>query len=373
MAISEYTPMGIVQKIGKPYEDEEMSPFFAETKAPTAREAITGTVSSIRRQGLPGAISEAISNMPKYQGIVNEAKEKTSDDLINRWLASAQTGQYQYGITPPVAPATPAPVAPAPSIVSTAPSASTDNDLDRMSRAWQESGGILLRQPDGSITFQARNQGNAEYEALQLRKDLGLAPKTGMEEYEASAARTRGIVTHPSVRAAQIGAVAEIAKASAANQAKIYESAMKSNEEWAKLGIQSQDVQSKMKYRQSQVDDLMTRTGLLEPMKIQLAQAKTSADQTKVKRDFAMHALDKLKEDQINEYRDTTMKMGGQTPEQQQKFNQIESNYQAGVDNIMSMYPLEGDVRKFGDRVAKFVNGKYIDITDQVKGIVGGQ
>ena len=377
-----------------PYESPiKISPHLPRTGSVSGYEAS-------RLESTPLLATGAALDMPRYQSIATRQAQESSDKIIQDWLngfgvISKERQSPVESVVPPTTPVTPAPAAPAPSIVNATP-AVTDDYVTRMSNAWEQSGSVPLMGP-GGITFQARNQGNAEAEALQLRQDLGLSPKTGMAEYEANAARmredarlqglvsglpkkTRAGVIEGAIRAksaeetARIGAVAEGAKANTAYQAKIYESAIKSNEEWAKLGIQAQDVQSKMKYRQSMVDDLMTKTGLLEPMKLQLAQTKTSADQTKVKRDFAMKALDKLYETQVNEYRDTTMKMGGNTPELQQKFNQIQSNYQVGIDNIMSMYPLEGDVRKFGDRTAKFVNGKYVDITDQInKGVVGGQ
>ena len=388
--------------VGDEWKLDTENPY--ETKPYAGAQIPPGRVSAFeasRLESTPLMATGAVLDMPQYQSIATRASQDTSDKIIQDWLngfgvISKERQSPVEPLTPPAAPAAPAAPAPAPSVVNAAPSP-VDNYIDRMSRAWEESGSVPLMQSNGSITFQARNQGNAEAEALQLRKDMGLAPKVGMEEYEANAAqmradarlqgivsglpkKTRGGVIEAAMRGrnatevAGIQGATENVKANTAYQAKIYESAIKSNQDWAKLGIQAQDVQSKMKYRQSQVDDLMTRSGLIEPMKLQLAQAKTSTDQTKIKRDFAMKALDKLHEDQVNEYRDTTMKMGGTTPKQQQEFNQILANYQTGVDNIMSMYPLEGDVRKLGDRIAKFVNGKYVDITDQVNGgVVGGK
>ena len=341
-----------------------------------------------RLESTPLMATGAVLDLPQYQGIATRQARDTSDKIINDWLngfgvVSKERQSPVEQLQPAVAPITPTPVSTLPEGVVSfslgAPNPVGDQlARDRIARESAASVTGIANQMNNAETLRIegiqRQRGDQATADLEQQRQLGIVGPSGMSEYEANANRARGIVTAPAVQAARINAVSETARANAGLQSKIYESAIKSNEEWAKLGIQAQDVRSKQQYRQAMVDDLMTKTGLIEPMKLQLAQAKTSADQTKVKRDFAMKALDKLHEDQINEYRDTTMKMGGSTPELQQKFNQIETGYQTAVDNIMSTYPMEGDVRKFGDRIARFVNGKYVDITDQTgKGVVGSE
>ncbi len=341
-----------------------------------------------------------------FQGIISSQSRETSDKVIQDWLNGfgVISKERQSPVEPIVAPApSPAPAsAPTPesSITLSLGAPNPAGDAAARNRifagtAAREAGIVneaMLQAQDVN-----RQRAEADFESLQTRRDLGLEPKTGMSEYEANAskmredtrieglikalpANVRGVPIAAALesagreRVARTGAVSDLTKANTATQYKIYENAIKSQAEWAKLGIQAQDVQSKMKYRESMIDDLITRNGLIEPMKLRLAQAKNSADQVKVRRDFAVHALDKAKEDQMTEYRDKTMKMGGTTPELQEMFNNIQTNYQMGMSNIRKTIPMEGDIDQFGDRVGKFTNGKWVDITDQFnnKGIVGG-
>jgi len=311
-----------------------------------------------------------------YQRIANEESRKTSDKIINDWMAGfgVISKERQSPVEPLTAPVVPTPV-PAPTPVPTgivnAPAPSGESYIDRMSRQWEEGGSVPLMQPGGVLTFQKPGQGTAEMEALQTRRDLGLEPKAGMAEYEASAARIRGIKEAPSVVAARIGAVAEQQRANIGYQAKIFESAKKSNEDWAKLGIAAGDAKSKAQYRQAQIDDMMTKTGLIEPFKLQLSQAKNGMEARKIRRDFSMQSFHAIFDPMLKRYENSLMPGIPPTKEQQEEFNKLTEMRTNALKNIDDLNPEEGAIREFDDGIGKFTNGTWVKISN--KGVVGGK
>jgi hypothetical protein len=258
----------------------------------------------------------------------------------------------------------------------------------------------MVASAEGELKFAgeelARKRGDEAMAELDRQRQLGLVQPTGMVGYEAGAARMRetarieslasklprkeragviaaGLKASSELERAKMAGAAESEKSQMKYAADIYTAAAKSSADWAKLGIDAQDTQSKMQYRKSQVDNLMTRTGLIEPMRLQLTQAKNAVEARKIQRDFAMRALTEDLHARMKEFEGSTIPGMPRTPEQQKKFDNIMNGYQAAIGNINNAFPEEGQTRQFEDgKIGRFVNGQWVDVTSQVQpGVVG--
>jgi len=386
-------PNGIVNN------EEEKKPYMEEyAKRATEVQREPGIITDIARKVIHPAYHGSLG-IPK---IVHDQARNTSDRYVQDRIQQEHNLLYQPIQPTPIGTPAPATTTQAPTPVVSAPTQTGESYTDIMSKQWEDyvaGGGGVMRWPSGETSFLSptkMREASEDLDRLELEKQLGVTPRTGMAEYEAGATRMRersameGIVSglprktragviaeslksRGDIERTRIGAISEQEKAKSVSQAKIYESAIKSQADWAKLGISADDVRSKQQYRKAQVDDLMTRTGLLEPMKLQLAQAKTGMESRKIQRDFAMQALDKVFAPRLKEYQDSVMSGMPRTPEQQVQFNKLMKDHDNAIANIDNQFPEEGATRKFEDgRVGRFTNGKWVDITEQSRGVVGG-
>lgn len=374
-------------------------------------------------------------NVPQYRSIVTPMSNEVSDRVISRAQENIPRGgvyDTMESVKPPTAPVAVTPAAPTglsrygvtqeslaggvtryttpEGVMTAAPESfitgahgrvSTDEIARRgVFGGIDQSRADMTAGLEGELKFAseelARKRSDEAMTELDRQRQLGIVAPTGMAAYEANAAQMRetgriesmasrlprkeragviaeGLKASTELTKTKIAGAAESEKSQMKYAADIYTAAAKSSADWAKLGIDAQDTQSKMNYRKSQVDNLMTRTGLLEPMKLQLSQAKDAVEVRKIQRDFAMRALTEDLHARMKEFEGSTIPGMPRTPEQQKKFENIMNGYQTAIGNINNAFPEEGQTRQFEDgKIGRFINGQWVDVTNQMQaGVVG--
>jgi hypothetical protein len=228
-----------------------------------------------------------------------------------------------------------------------------------------------------------RQRGDEAYANLEMERALGIVPPTGMAEYEASAGRMReearlggllkglppkeraGVVSdflkgQTESEKTRVGAVSEREKAGITSQYLTSKEAMKSQAEAARLGIAAEDVKSKIQLRRTQMDDLATKTGLLEPMKLKLAQAKDAREANKIRRDTYTKAIQTVFDANRKEFERVHLPGMPLDEAGQKQYNDMVKNYQAQIGELQRLFPEEGETIRHGNEVAIYRNGKWV-------------
>jgi len=220
-----------------------------------------------------------------------------------------------------------------------------------------------IRLREESIQRQRYEEGTAE---RQRRQDLGLEPKLGYAAYEEAAKRMREGVIPPKERAAievaRIGAVGEREKARLRSEGVISAAGVKAQTEAAKLGIQAADVKSKMQLRQAQMDQMLTQTGLLEPMKLKLQGARDAVSRTKIQRDTLESANKQIYEKETKAL-ETQFGIGQiDLATYNAELRALTQAMAARQSLIIKAHALEGDVLEEPEGRMVMRNGIWVDV-----------
>lgn len=232
--------------------------------------------------------------------------------------------------------------------------------------------GIIYRE-DVERARRTQAETDARIEEEKLQEAAGIIPRRGMAEYEYNAARMR---MTPAERKAQDGATGEAKKTYIAGRASreaagiqaegvVSAAGMKAQTEAARLGIQAADVKSKMQLRQSQMDQMLTESGLIGPMKLKLQGAKDDVERKKIQRDF----YDAASKDIFDKKSKALAAQHGigqiDLPTYNAELDKLVKSRVTQQGIISNTYAPEGTVHSDGDKVMR--NGIWVDIPGKGK------
>lgn len=129
--------------------------------------------------------------------------------------------------------------------------------------------------------------------------------------------------------------------------------------ETQKLGLQAGNIQSQMRLREAQVNDMMMKTGQIEPMKLALQEAKNSDERTKIQRtawDQANTDLFKQTLASIKAKYQYTPDSPEAIKETQQAFQNFTAGHQVGAIRFAFKGQVEGDYTFDGTKWIKTNN-----------------
>jgi len=236
----------------------------------------------------------------------------------------------------------------------------------RMGEAERERGIIYREQVEQAKRTQAETDVRLEEEKLQ--EAAGIIPRRGMAEYEYGAKLMRMTPRERREEAKATGKARETyiagraAREAAGVQVEGVVSAagMKAQTEAAKLGIQAADVKSRIQLRQTQMDKMLTETGLLEPMKLKLQGARDAVARTKIQRDTYESANKQIYNNTIKGLQDKFNIGQIDAVTYDTELNTLTKSFAARQDMIADQYAMEGQVHSSGVAVMK--NGIWVDI-----------
>ena len=224
----------------------------------------------------------------------------------------------------------------------------------------------IERLREEGIQRQRYEEGTVE---RQRREDLGLEPKLGYAAYEEAGKRMREGVIPPKERAAievaRIGAVSESEKARLTAEGVISATGMKAQTEAAKLGIQAAGIKSTIELNKAKMDDMLTKTGLLEPMKLKLQGARDAVERRKIQRDAYEKASLQIYQGG-QEALKNQLNLGQIDPAKYDtEFKLLSQAYAARQDIISDANPIEGQTHSSGAMILR--NGIWVDIPGKGK------
>ena len=214
---------------------------------------------------------------------------------------------------------------------------------------------------------------DARMEEQILQELAGLRPRTGIRELGAVERWGKKTPAEEKARAEALGETQKAyitgraSREAAGIQAEGVVSAagMKAQTEAARLGIQAAGVKSTMELNRARIDDMLARTGLLEPTKLKLQAAKNADDRRKIMLESAEAASKDIYEKEMKAL-ENQLNLGFISPPDYQVAVARQTKARAERYNIISdENPFEGRVHSSGTMV--FRNGVWVDLPGKGK------
>jgi hypothetical protein len=225
-----------------------------------------------------------------------------------------------------------------------------------------------------------REESGAAASELEAQRAAGIVPLTGMAEYEANVARSREewaasklppkerAIVQSALAEKRYGAKEEGVKQYLAGKSSVEAAQVRSDWERAnaaeknaieaqKIGIAYGNAKSLAEYRNAQIQDMMVKTGYLEPMKLALQQAKNATDKAKIQRDFKSRALQDIYKPPIDALSQQLAVMPNDEGIKSQ-LKSLQDEYASHMDVLIDQYPMDGEVKIMPSGKKRVFNGE---------------